>query len=174
MLTLFLTVTLLRVSIRQHYRQRISLCTKVTKTIKIKSTVIYGNHNKVKGLKLHIVLYSKADTVLKVYINYNQYSINANRMQWLYVQTSVSGSRYTQFQNLRLCIIFKFRLLFVSHIVIFTCAAREPLHKSVCGWPLAKKSLGNPDLRGESVTSTQHKVKRRLFLCLIKYHIDVA
>jgi len=60
---------------------RESLCLlKVTKTIKIKSTVICGYYNKVKRLKLHIILYSKADTVLEVYINYSQCSINANLM----------------------------------------------------------------------------------------------
>jgi len=90
MLTLFLTVTLLHVSMRKHHHhhhhhyhhhhQRISLLTKVTKTIKTKSTVIYGSHNKVKSLKLHVVQYNKADIILKVHINYYQCSINANRM----------------------------------------------------------------------------------------------
>ena len=48
----FLTVTLLHVSMpKYHPHQRIPLYTKVTKTIKIKSTVIYGCHNKVKKLK---------------------------------------------------------------------------------------------------------------------------
>jgi len=53
---------------RKYHHQEISLCTKVTKTVKAKSIVKYRCHNKVKILKHHIGLYSKPVTVLKVYL----------------------------------------------------------------------------------------------------------
>jgi hypothetical protein len=74
------------------------------------------------------------------------------------------GTHY--FKTWMFCIIFKFRLLFVSHILVCTCAVRDPIHKTVCGWLLAKNGSDTSDLRGESVPSTQHKVKRQLILCL--------
>jgi len=61
--------------------------TELTKTIKVQSIVIYRRHNKLKGLKHHLGLYSKPVTILKVFLNYNQCSINANRKQWLHTQS---------------------------------------------------------------------------------------
>ena len=53
---------------------------KATETLKVKSTVICGCHNKVQRLKHHVALESKPVIVLKVYLNDNQCSINANLM----------------------------------------------------------------------------------------------
>ena len=76
----------------------------------------------------------------------------------------------TQFQNLILGIIFKLKLLFVSHFVICTVHMQHgnlSIRLSVAG-RLLKTGLDTSNLSGESVTSTQ------LILCLIKYHINVT
>ena len=39
-----------------------------------------------------MVLYSKLVTILKVFLNYNRCTINAECTQWLYIQSSVSES----------------------------------------------------------------------------------
>ena len=54
--------------------------TKVTVSIKVNSTVIFKRHNKAKGLKHHIVLYSELVKILKFYVNYCRCAINANHM----------------------------------------------------------------------------------------------
>jgi len=59
MLTLFLFIALLHVSMRKHHHQEFSLSTKVSKTVKVKPIVKYRCHNKVKRLKHHIGPYSK-------------------------------------------------------------------------------------------------------------------
>jgi hypothetical protein len=52
-------ITLLHVSKHKHHHQGISLFTKVTKSVKVKSTVMHRCHYKIKRLKHHIVFYSK-------------------------------------------------------------------------------------------------------------------
>jgi len=82
----------------------------------------------------------------------------------------------TQFQTLILGIIFKLRLLFVSHFVICTVHVQHgnlSIRLSVAG-RLLITGLDTSDFSGESVTSTQHNVKRHLILCLIKYRVNVT
>ena len=78
MLTLFLLITLLHISLFKHHNQGVTLYTKVTKYIKEISThiyiYIYRCHNKIKH---QMVLYSKLLTILKVFLNCNQCAINA-------------------------------------------------------------------------------------------------
>lgn len=61
-LTLFLLIVLLHVSMRQLHHHEIFFSTKVTnvaKTVKVKSIIKYKCHNKVKRLKHHIGPYNK-------------------------------------------------------------------------------------------------------------------
>jgi len=64
----------------KHQHHRIVLYTSDTRIIKVKSIVIYRSHDKVKILKYYTVLHSKPVTVLKVYLNYNQCSVTADRV----------------------------------------------------------------------------------------------
>jgi len=64
-------ITLLHVSKHKHHHQRISLCTKFTKSVKVVSALMYRCHYKIKRLKHHIVFYSKLVTILKVHLQYN-------------------------------------------------------------------------------------------------------
>ena len=51
MLIFFLLITLLHVSMRKHHRQGVPFFTNVTRNIKVKSTLIYRYHKKIKRLK---------------------------------------------------------------------------------------------------------------------------
>jgi len=73
-------ITLLHVSKHKHHHQGISLFTKVTQSVKLKLTVMYRCHYKIKRLKHHIVFYSKLVTILKVYLQYNWCVIYASCM----------------------------------------------------------------------------------------------
>jgi len=68
-----------------HHHQGVSLYTKITKSINVKSPVIYWCQNKVNILKHDVVLYSKPVRVLQVYLNYNQCAIYTVISVWIYV-----------------------------------------------------------------------------------------
>jgi hypothetical protein len=62
---LFLLITLLHVSMRNHHHhhQGVSFCTIVTKSIKVNSTLMCRCHNKIKRLEHHKILQIKLVTL---------------------------------------------------------------------------------------------------------------
>ena len=102
--TFLLLIKLLHVLTRKHHHQEISLYLKVTKSIKVKSAVIYRCHRTIKRLKHHVILYSKLVTILKVYRNYSRCAIihqtyvvalHTIISVWIYVH-------WTQFMTMKL------------------------------------------------------------------------
>ena len=67
--TFLLLITLLHISMCEHCRPGFSSYVKVTRSVKVKSSVIYRCHSRITRLKHYVILYSKLVTILKFYPN---------------------------------------------------------------------------------------------------------